>query len=185
MITLHQFALAQGRINRWRGLGAFALSIAQHQTVLSYVVPPELARAALVHDGSEVVLGGDIVAPIKDKCPDLIRAEEEIQRKLMHAFGVNWSDFLAVSIFDRRIRYDEAAALFPDDEVAQANKALGLGVIIDKMEPEAASMAWLCRFSELFGDPTNGNPFQWRETDHHDHTQGPVLDQEIRVAASL
>jgi hypothetical protein len=148
--TVYSVAIAMGRINRWCGRGHFALSIAQHQTVLSYYVPPRLARAALIHDLSEFIVG-EVPSPVKRKCYDLNRIEDRVQRVIFEKFDVPHENLLALHNYDVAIRVDEAKALGLTPPAGE-----GLGAVIDEMTALEASNAWLERYMVLFDEP--GDP---------------------------
>jgi len=154
IISLRETATCMSRINRWAGKGAFALSIAQHSALLSYSVPRRLRLAAVLHDLSEVSLGGDVISVYKDKCPDLQREEERIQRAIFSQYDVPWEHMEELHPFDLAIRFDERAALWPNDQKAQLEKqAYGLGVPVEPMIAEHAAEAWLWALCHhYFGD---------------------------------
>ena len=178
-LSIVDLAIAMGRINRWAGLGAFALSIAQHQTTLSYFTPPPLRRAALIHDVVEIFMGGDMIDPIKRSCPGVLAAEDRLQHEVCRLFNVRYSDILSLSFYDKAIRFDEEAALWPDRVV---DKSKGLGAIVDPMTPEAASVAWMRRYFQLFP----GDKHAQAQINGDDHDQGDeeraVLSPSLLVA---
>jgi hypothetical protein len=95
-------------------------------------------------------MGGDMSSPIKARCPDFQREEESIQRDVFMSFGVPFSHLELVTPHDERIRYDEAAALFPDDPDWQVRKCNGFGLVVDEISPRDAAGYWLYRYMELF-----------------------------------
>jgi hypothetical protein len=152
MSTIFELGVALGRLNRWSGKGLFPLSLAQHQTVLSYYVPPRLARAAHIHDVVEF-WGGDVPAPFKHKCYDYRRLENWYQGHIFKAFGVPIEDLEAIDEYDHRIRVDEWLAIQPGGKRPPGEP---LGALIDEMTPLEASNAWLQRYAALFDSPADG-----------------------------
>lgn len=146
MTTIFDLAVQMGRINRWAGKGAFAISIAQHQAVLSYYVPPALARAALVHDISETIIGGDVIDPIKRRCPELIAIEEDYQRRICEAFEVPFLYLARLHPYDVAIRDDERRVLW----LNRPCETDGLGAVFEPMTPLEATHAWLERYYALY-----------------------------------
>jgi hypothetical protein len=151
-LSLADLATAMSRTNRWGGRGAFALSIAQHQVLLATAVPTRLRKAALIHDVPEIYLGGDVNDKIKRECPHLLAAEDKITRQVFKTFKVPYTEYLEVMPFDRTIRFDERAALWPDDPIARAGKLRGLGVIVEPTAPERAADAWLYFHTQIFSE---------------------------------
>ena len=139
------FSLSLSRINRYCGNGKFPYSVAQHSVLLSQVVPPELARAALTHDCPEVFIG-DINGLFKSMCPQIVEYEEKILRRIGRLLEVPYADFLRVTPWDKQIRKDEMCALFdmtyPTDQL--------LGVHIHPWAHQEAASRWLDRFHQLF-----------------------------------
>ncbi len=145
--TIYGLARAFAKINRFAGAGdeMKVVSDAQHQVNLSYLVPPHLAKAALIHEIPELFIG-DVPSPIKRVCPELGKIEDRIQRQSSYVFKIPFEHFEELHPFDKAIAYDEARYLFPDAE----NIPAGLGLTVVGMTMEAATIAWVMRFEELF-----------------------------------
>lgn len=71
---IETIAHALSNINRWTGHTIRPFSVAQHSLLVSYLVPPEFALEALLHDATEAYLG-DIAAPLKALLPAYQRLE--------------------------------------------------------------------------------------------------------------
>jgi len=97
-IFLDDIAAALGRICRFGGhlkaaMGTY--SVAQHSVLVASLVPPDLRRAALLHDAAEAYVG-DMIRPLKITAP-LGAAFKVIERGVEKAiavrFGLSPDDF--------------------------------------------------------------------------------------------
>lgn len=153
MMEPTEIGRALSRINRFGGNGLFPYSVAQHSTSLSYMVPPHLAKAALLHDVVEIFLG-DIPNPVKMLCPQIQEIEEVLIKQVAKAYGVPYSEFLEIKPFDSRIGRDEAKALFPEAIISDDQR---LGIEVRFQPADDAAMDWAYRFWDLFlGEVDNG-----------------------------
>jgi hypothetical protein len=150
-LTVVGIARALARINRFSGNGeAFErVSVAQHSVNLSWLVPPGLEKAALMHDVSEIFVG-DIPSPIKNMCPDIQAVEERIQRRVAEVFEIPFHQFLEIHPFDKAIARDEARMLFPDSEDSYMDPDRGLGIEVITMDAPRAADEWARRFYQLY-----------------------------------
>ncbi|MDH7796457.1 MULTISPECIES: hypothetical protein [unclassified Beijerinckia] len=143
-LQIPDLAFACSRINRYAGRGKFALSIAQHQTLLSWYVPQELAMAALTHDLAETFIS-DIPASAKSKFPEIELYELRILGHLANLLGVPWDHYRQIHGYDIAIRNDEMLALGLMYELRHPM----LDCIVDPMHPDDAAQAWMTRFYQL------------------------------------
>jgi uncharacterized protein len=65
------------------------LSIAEHSINVSYFVPPEYAFCGLMHDAAESIMG-DMVTPLKNRCPEFKVMEAELDAYLANMFGYQY-----------------------------------------------------------------------------------------------
>lgn len=86
-ISIQDIAWGLSRQNRFNGHTSHPYTVAQHCVFVSYLVPPELALQALLHDAAEAYLG-DLPYPVKKLCPDYQQIEDRLQRAIMRHFGV-------------------------------------------------------------------------------------------------
>lgn len=74
---------------RFNGQTRAFYSVAQHSLLVASVLPPELHRAALLHDAAEAYLG-DMVKPLKRLLPDFGRIEAGVTQLIAQAFAVEF-----------------------------------------------------------------------------------------------
>lgn len=81
--------IAQGLANecRYAGQCRWFYSVAQHSTLASHIVAPELALEALLHDAAEAYIK-DIPRPLKLLLPDYRAIEQRVDTVIRHAFGL-------------------------------------------------------------------------------------------------
>lgn len=86
-ITIQDVAQGLSHICRFTGQLQKFYSVGQHSVHCSYLVPPEDAYAALMHDMAEAVIG-DVAKPLKQILPDYQALEEKIEAALFKKFKV-------------------------------------------------------------------------------------------------
>lgn len=125
-------------------------SVAQHCEIMSRVVPPRHAYAALMHESGEVVCG-DLNTPLKSKLPDYKRIEKRCEAAIMASFKVGDFDHAALKEFDVRLWATERRDLmnwdgnrWGDDDVAEP-----FDFEIVPLGPYEAANAFLARFFEI------------------------------------
>lgn len=112
----------------------------------------DLARHALLHDGSEAYIG-DIIRPLKPQLPQFKAAESVLERMILQAAALDEIPE-AVHTADSRIIVNEARALFYPDVLERAGWVLPdralQGVEIHGWQPAVAESEWLVVFRRLF-----------------------------------
>lgn len=86
-IELEDIAHALGMLCRFNGHIRRFYSVAQHSVVVSHLVEPELARAALMHDATEAYMG-DMTAPLKRCIPTFRSLEDKLEVAIRAQFDL-------------------------------------------------------------------------------------------------
>lgn len=138
---------ALAHINRYNGNGLFKISVAQHSFILSRHVPVHLRMAALTHDIPEVFTG-DINGPLLAMLgPKIISFQNEVLRNLANILQIDYTLYMELSPFDKRISTDEREAIFPcHSGWKNENTVKGLGATFSPIEPDYAKKQWLAEF---------------------------------------
>lgn len=85
--VIEDIAHALSNICRFTGHPREFYSVAQHAFYVSTIVPPQHARAALLHDGTEAYLS-DMSSPLKALMPAYKELEHKVERLLLSSFGL-------------------------------------------------------------------------------------------------
>lgn len=149
-LPIEDIANALANTCRYNGHCSRFFSVAEHSVLMSRLVRPELALAALLHDASEAYVG-DIPRPLKRV---MGTAFKDMERKAMRAvaqrYGVTMHDLEhpEIKALDKKILADEAAALMPRhafwDQFTERT-----GVEIAGWNPAEAREKFLQRYAEL------------------------------------
>lgn len=86
-ILIGDIAHALSNLCRFTGHTTHFYSVAQHSVIVSEIVPPALAFAALMHDAHEAYVG-DISAPLKEILDQYQRVEALAAQTVRSRFGV-------------------------------------------------------------------------------------------------
>lgn len=108
MVNLSDIAHALSNIKRFNGHTGVNCSVALHCVILSYAVPDEYARQALLHDAHEAYLG-DISSPVKELLgPQLKALERGIDAVISKRLKVSLMHNSIVHLFDlRHLKYEK------------------------------------------------------------------------------
>ena len=155
-LTLYDIAYGLGRVCRFAGHTGRFYSVAEHCVHVARLVPVELARAALLHDASEAIIG-DVTRPLKAMLPDYRRIEARLEGAIYDRFlegtkvAVPGSpEAEAIKAADRAMCAVEARELMPHApgywegigaDPSDVKRARAIRIQCDK--PEFATMAWL------------------------------------------
>ncbi|MCL6397246.1 HD family hydrolase [Pectobacterium carotovorum subsp. carotovorum] len=109
-ICIEDIAHALSQINRFCGHTCFPYSVAQHSVGASYLVPPEFAFEALMHDAHEAYVT-DMMSPLKRLLPDYQQVEADIEVMVRIKFGLPFKMSAAVKHADLVMLATEKEAL--------------------------------------------------------------------------
>lgn len=126
-------------------------SVAEHSYHCSYLVPPEDALAALLHDAAEAFLG-DVSRPLKSLLPGYRALEDRIEPVVLARFGLP-------PVLPPSVKAADKAMLLVEQRQAMGDAGRpwpGLGewvpeVELEFWEPTSACDWFLARYLELGG----------------------------------
>lgn len=165
-IEIEDIAHGLARVARWNGqtLGDHAFSVAQHSLIVeeiaAYIDPelsPQFRLMALLHDGSEYVIG-DMISPFKNALGvDYRTFEDRLERAIHIRFGLTPKTPPDLKKLIKRA--DLACAYFEATQVAGFGKEEslslfgappnGLQVTIEPWPATQAQAAYVARHNEL------------------------------------
>lgn len=111
-LDIEDIAHALSNICRYTGHTRKFYSVAEHSVIMSYIVPPEHAYVALMHDATEAYIG-DVARPIKYLFPDYERLEDKNWKVIAEKFGLPTELPEIVKYLDSAICNVEMAELIP------------------------------------------------------------------------
>jgi uncharacterized protein len=148
---VEDIAGALAKLCRFTGQCEGFYSVAQHSVAVSHLVPPHLARHALLHDASEFVLG-DMSSPLKQLFPEYKALQRRVDAALWAAFGLESLEPREVKAADLVMLANEREQLLPpsrDWEILEGVKA-DPRVHLWPMDWVASRAQFLARFRELW-----------------------------------
>lgn len=145
-ISIGDIAHALSNICRFGGHCPTFYSVAQHSVMVSFMVPPEHALAALLHDASEAYLS-DVVRPAKRMLPEYKQLEQEIHDQIAEHFGVDLNH-PSIKEADNLALYAEAKHFF-GDVTDWCLDDFECHVRITPVSPEDAKRMFLMRYEML------------------------------------
>lgn len=110
-VTIETIAHALALQCRFNGHCPLFYSVAEHSIHTSFLVPPEHALAALMHDAAEAIVG-DLPSPLKRMLPDYRAIEERVHAALAARFGLPATVPAAVLAADHAMLIAEKRAMF-------------------------------------------------------------------------
>lgn len=152
-VNIEDIAHALASVCRFNGHIEQHYSVAQHSVLTSYLVPPEDALAALLHDSTEAYLT-DVTSPLKQLLPDYKAMELRIEKFVWGCFGLAAELPESVKIADKIMLATEMRDLTPDYDVGEDFYILpeGLSMLSETIVPwsmEQSRVEFLARFAEL------------------------------------
>jgi uncharacterized protein len=148
-VDLVDIAHALSQICRYAGHCRTFYSVAEHSVLLSYAVPYELRRWALLHDASEAYIS-DIPRPIKPHITGYAAIEDAIMRCVADRFDLIYPEPPELKEYDTRILHNERAALHLAPPKPWDIPGTPLpGITIVGLGPQAARHRFLTRANEL------------------------------------
>lgn len=114
-VAIEDVAAGLAKACRFAGQCRGFYSVAQHSVLASWEAEPRDALRALLHDASEAFLG-DLPTPVKKHLQDYRLAEQALQHRIYHEFGVDpgdWEAWERVREVDLRLFATEARDLMP------------------------------------------------------------------------
>lgn len=154
-ISILDIAFALGNLARYSGHCRF-YSVAEHSVLLSYIVSPEHALTALLHDATEAYLS-DITRPVKralGKGNVYFDIERRAWCAIADKFGVPREMPTEVLAQDVAICLIEKRALHPRSGAWDIPFIEPVGIRVQRLVPEEAQDSFIYRFCELTGTGT-------------------------------
>ncbi|KAA5961046.1 MULTISPECIES: HD family hydrolase [Pantoea] len=149
-ICIEDIAGALSKICRFTGHIPEFYSVAQHSVHVSYLVPPEFALEALLHDAAEAYCN-DLAAPLKQLLPDYQRQIEEVEVVIAAKFGVPFPMSSAVKHADLVMLATERRDLDLDDgtpwPILEGIEPAYF--ILSPLNPRQSFVLFLQRFADL------------------------------------
>lgn len=158
-LSLYDIAYGLGRVCRFAGHTGRFYSVAEHCVHVARLVPVRQARAALLHDASEAIIG-DVTRPLKAMLPEYRAIEERLEHAIADRFlgddteGKMFAYYRMhtpeIKAADRAMCAVEARELMPHAagywegigaDPADVERARRIRLQCDK--PEFATMQWL------------------------------------------
>jgi hypothetical protein len=150
IIDIEVIAHALSNICRFTGHTVDFYSVAQHSVHASFLVPPEHAMAALMHDAAEAYIG-DIATPLKRLLPDYALIEMKVEAAVFDHFEIPFPFDACVKRADLVMLATEDRDLLPShfDKWFEGTDIEPMTDHIICWTPHEAQMKFLARFDEL------------------------------------
>jgi hypothetical protein len=147
--VIEDIAHALANICRFTGHLRTFYSVAQHSVLVSYLCPPELALAGLLHDASEAYCN-DMASPLKSALPDYKNLEDGLERAIYQAFDLPFPKHPMVKRADSIALATEARDLMANAPTLWRLPEKPIrGIKVDPWLPAQAEAEFLSRFREV------------------------------------
>lgn len=154
LIRIEDIAHALSCMPRFAGHTRWFYSVAQHSVHVSRLVPPELAKAALLHDAAEAYIL-DMPTPVKALLPEYRVMEAGITRAIGYAFRLGRLPDLSRPWMCPEIKHADTVALATEKRDLMRN-ASWWSVPVEPDEarivpllPQQAEQLFLARWAEV------------------------------------
>lgn len=137
---------------RFSGHVSSFYSVAEHSVHCSYLVPPQYALTALLHDASEAYLG-DVSKPLKAMLPEYCKIEDRVMRAIARTFAIEYPFPEVIKTVDVQVLFAERNRLIgpPVYPWIGENDVIPASVDIQCWGPVEARNIFLRRYYELTG----------------------------------
>lgn len=115
MIEIEDIAWGLAKTGRFANQlrGHVFYSVAQHSWLVAWATPVQHRLSGLLHDATEAYVG-DMVAPLKQLCPDYKAVEDRVWRAIAQRFDIPEELDPSVKAADLRALHTEKRAFSPD-----------------------------------------------------------------------
>ena len=152
-ICIEDIAAALSNICRFTGHLQDFYSVAQHSVHVSYLVPPEFALEALLHDAAEAYCN-DISTPLKGLIPEYRTIEDRIDAVIRSKFSlppamstpVKYADLIMLATERRDFDMDDGTPWPVLEGIPCAD------FIVSPLLPRQARVLFLNRYNQLRGE---------------------------------
>lgn len=147
--TIEDIALGLSRTIRFSGQSIAPYTVGQHSVLCSYIVEPQHALAALLHDAGEAFLG-DVVSPLKQMLYCFKEIEERVEKVICKQFAIPFPHHPDIKKADLQMLATEVRDLQSPD--AQWEMLQGIEPLSKKITAwgmEKSERKFLERFYEL------------------------------------
>lgn len=151
-VLVGDIAHALSNVCRFAGHTSSFYSVAQHSVLVSQIVPPEDALAALFHDATEAYIG-DVSRPLKQLLPDYKAVEARLHADIFSKLGLPPELPPSVKHADLVLLATEQRDLMPahDDEWSLIADITPLAPAIRPRGPKLACLIFMERYLQLTG----------------------------------
>jgi len=170
-VHIFDIAAALSKLCRFTGHVREFYSVAQHSYLASYLVPPDYALQALLHDAAEAYIG-DVARPLKHLLPDYREIEQRVEAVVFERFHLPAVLHESVKHADLVMLATEQRDLMPDhdDEWAILRGITPLDGPLAPRIPDVAERIFMQRFIHLTGA---GSALHTSLTHHPIQTETP------------